>query len=93
MRKCPICGGAETCPQGDVIRTVSKADILEIGAKERVPEGYQVTHWTKRSSLAVPIWATIVGTAQSDRVIAHNPNLRKVWIGQCTYAFLREDET
>ena len=89
---CPICGGATTCPAGDTIVAVKKNDIRQIPAGDTVPAGWVVTHRRKRYSIAVPAGATVVGTAQSDRVVAHNPHLRRVWVGACSYAFVPSDE-
>lgn len=92
MKKCPVCGGAETCPDGDPIRTVKEDDILELRHDAKIPAGYQVMHRTRRCIIAVPEKVTIAGTAQSDRILAHNPHLRKAWVGQCAYVFLPREE-
>ena len=89
---CPVCGGATTCPAGDTIVAVRKNDILQIHSGHLVPPGYMVTHRRKRYSIAIPAAATVVGTAQSDRVVAHHLSLLRVWVGQCSYAFVSKDE-
>lgn len=92
MKTCPICGGATTCPDGDPITIVKRSDILQLDTGSPVPAGFQVTHRTKRYVIAIPATATVVGTAMSDRIVAHNPNLHRVWVGQCAYAFVSGDE-
>ena len=89
---CPVCGGTTTCPAGDKIVAVKNADILHIPAGEPIPAGYVMTHRTKRYRIAVPKGATLAGTAQSGRIVAHNPHLTWVWVGQCTYAFVPREE-
>ena len=90
---CPICGGATTCPAGATITAVRRSDIRQIYTGDPVPPGYVVTHRNLRYRIAVPIGATIVGTAQSDRIVAHNPHLRRVWVGACSYAFVPQEDT
>ena len=89
---CPICGGATTCPAGDNITAIRRCDIMQITAGDPVPAGWVVTHSRKRYFIAVPAGATVVGTAQSDRVVAHHTHLRRVWVGACSYAFVSQDE-
>ena len=88
---CQICGGATTCPAGTTITVIRRSDIHQIPTGSPVPQGLQVTHRNLRYRIAVPIGATIVGTAQSDRIIAHNPHLRRVWVGTCSYAFTQDE--
>mgnify|MGYP005858084995 CR=1 FL=1 len=88
---CPICGGATTCPAGDTIVPVRLSDIRQIYTGDPVPAGWVVTHRNLRYRIAVPAGATIVGTAKSDRIVAHNPHLRRVWVGACSYAFTQDE--
>lgn len=87
MKPCPVCGGATQCPADDNITTVLLRDVRQIPTEDPIPPGMVVTHRRKAYYIAIPATATVVGTAQSDRVLAHNPHLRRVWVGPCAYAF------
>ena len=89
---CPICGGVDTCPAGDTIVAIHYRDIHYINPSRPIPQGLRVTHRRRRHVIAVPTGATLAGTAQSARIVAHHPHLRRVWVGQCLYAFVPSDE-
>lgn len=89
--KCPVCGGATTCPAGGTITILGRNDIRYINSGDPVPPGWIITHRRKRYIIAVPFGTIIVGAAQSDRILAHYPYLRRVWVGPCSYTFVREE--
>lgn len=95
--RCPICGGASTCPQGQYkeVLEVREEDILRLKPEEKVPAGYRVTHYRKREVYALPLRKTVnnreyrlqlVGSAQRWRVQAHY-GILPTWVGMVTYAF------
>lgn len=94
MSKCPICGGANTCPAGKYssVRAPEPGDIATIEVDAPVPPGWIATHRTRRSRVVVRevgqdgMELLLVRSAQSARVRAHY-GVEPTWVGQCTYAF------
>ena len=93
MERCPICGGATTCPEGryEAIRPPKPEESRFIPHDEPIPPGWVVTHVRKRGRYIYKrdgddgYKLEIVGRAQSDRIYAHY-SVAAEWCGQCSYA-------
>lgn len=93
MRRCPVCNGATTCPEGQYleVRPLEAGDVLYLGHGQEIPPGLRVTHRTKRALYALPVQKgpyrlLLVGTAQAGRIRAHY-GVRPTWVGMARYAF------
>jgi len=87
--RCDICGGVDTCPGGEVVFAVIGQPFQLIPPETNPPEGWVVTHQTKRHWVIIPSFAQIYGVMQSKRIYAHRPDhaedLCFDWVQQCGY--------
>lgn len=93
MARCPVCGGATSCPDGwyEIVKRPTWDDILDISRNQEVPEGYVVVGGNSRRKLAMPVHKDglellLTGSMQSERIRAHY-GVSGMWVRQVTYAF------
>lgn len=93
MERCPVCGGAATCPAGryEVVERPSWDEILHLPRNAQVPEGYTLVNATRRHIQALPtrkgdLELLLAGSAESGRIRAHY-GVEGLWVRQCTLAF------
>lgn len=98
--RCPVCGGATTCPEGkyrNVRAAVEDVDTRTIPRHAPVPEGWGVSHLRKHSKIIVRDRDEegrelhICGSADCWRIQAHY-GIEPLWIGQCKYAFYSDPD-
>lgn len=84
--RCPICGGATTCPAND---------YAEVWAGEAPAYPLRYSHGdrghrspdTSREPPLPPGWTwEFIRSRQSGRIRAHYPEAQPQWVSQCTYA-------
>ncbi|GIV53152.1 MAG: hypothetical protein KatS3mg038_3673 [Candidatus Kapaibacterium sp.] len=92
MKRCPICGGADTCPAGQYtpgsFRPVLDDEIIRA---DRPLDGHALTHKSSGRYWCVPLvdaagWRLVrMGTSAARRFTLHY-HIRPTWVGQCDYA-------
>ncbi|GIV51406.1 MAG: hypothetical protein KatS3mg038_3150 [Candidatus Kapaibacterium sp.] len=92
MKRCPICGGADTCPAGQYtpgsFRPVLDDEIIR--AAEPL-DGCALTHRVAGRYWCIPLvdqcgWRLVrMGTSAARRFALHF-GTRPTWVGQCDYA-------
>lgn len=92
--RCPVCGGADTCPEGLYVEVRSARDdeILDLRPGESPGPGWTKTHITSRYHRWVRergkdgFELERVGSKQRWRVQDHWPDAEPTWVGMCDYA-------
>lgn len=93
MGRCPICGGATSCPAGlyEAVERPSWDEILHLPRNAQVPRGYELVNATRRYIQLLPVRKgnlelLLVGSAESERIRAHY-GVEGLWVRQVTFAF------
>jgi len=93
MRRCPVCLGVTTCPEGKylAVRAPREEDILIVKDDSNPGEEWVMTHYTFRYSKWVRkvgldgYFLHIVGSEQARRIRAHY-GVEPTWVGRTMYA-------